>query len=140
MVCIVCRVPMLVAPSAAGLGCEDDPASFALAASAVSLFISMIRAASLAVASADLWEVLVATFLPAAFSAALCAEPVILTLSAIKVPGHKTAGVLVAGVAGAVAGENLNGLLLPAAAFTLARSLGIAGLALKEGDSMLATR
>ena len=134
MVCSVCRAPMLVPPvpcSGVGLGCEDDPASFALAASAVSLFISIIRAASLAVASAVRRDVLAATFLPAAFSAALCVGPVTLTLSALKVPGHKTAGMPVVGVAGAVAGENLNGLPLPAAAFTLARSFGIVGLALR---------
>ena len=42
---------------------------------------------------------------------------------------------LVAGVVGAGAGENLSGLPLPAAAFVLARSLGIGILALKEGEN-----
>jgi hypothetical protein len=137
MVCNVWRASM-VSPPAAGMEAEGGPPSLALAASAVSFLMAMIRAASLAVASADRRGVLAAIFLPAAFSAAVCAEPAILTLSAIKDPGHKTAGTLVEGVAGAAAGENLTGLPLPAAAFKLARSFGITGLALKEGKNKLA--
>jgi hypothetical protein len=122
----------MVSPSFVVVVCELDPPSLALAASAVSFFTAMIRAASLAVASADRKGVLKAIFLPAAFSAAFWAEPVILTLSALKVPGHNTAGTAEEGVAGAVAGEGLIGLPLPAATFKLARSLGIVGLALKK--------
>jgi hypothetical protein len=100
--------------------------------------MAMIRSASLAEASAVRIGVLEASFLPAAFSAAVWPGPTILVLSAWNVPGHNSTVGWEAGVAGAVAGENLTGLPLPAAAFTLARSLGMLGLDLKEDGDKLA--